>query len=146
NLNTDAVNGVNYNFGELLPAAPAASLSGTVYADANNNGIREVGEVGLGGVTLTLTGTDDLGHDVSLTTTTDSNGFYQCNGLQPGAYTVTEGPALGFEHGLASIGTVNGSPDGDVLDVAQLGNIALDGGNNGINYNFGEIRGISNPT
>ena len=45
------------DFGELLPA----SLSGTVYVDTNNNGIKEAGEAGIGGVTVKLTGTSDAG-------------------------------------------------------------------------------------
>ena len=48
--------GNNNNFGELAPA----SLSGFVYLDANDNGLKEGGEIGLA-ATLTLTGTDDLG-------------------------------------------------------------------------------------
>src|SRR5207248_2319101 len=48
--------GVHYDFGELLPA----SLAGYVYLDANDNGVKEAGETGIAGVTITLTGTSDL--------------------------------------------------------------------------------------
>src|SRR5690606_32381997 len=51
------VNGTEYNFGEL----PEASISGYVYVDANNNGVREAGEAAIGNVSVTLSGTDDLG-------------------------------------------------------------------------------------
>ena len=57
--------GVNYDFGEIL----GARLSGFVYLDTNDNGVKEPGEAPLPAVTVTLTGTDDLGHAVTLTTT-----------------------------------------------------------------------------
>src|SRR5207247_5126754 len=58
------------------PTATTASLSGTVFSDANTNGVQEAGEEGLTGVTITLTGTSTNGTAVSLTTTTDPNGNY----------------------------------------------------------------------
>ena len=52
--------------------AQAASLSGYVYHDANNNGIRETGENGIGGVTIVVTPVQTLdGSTASLTTSTD---------------------------------------------------------------------------
>ncbi len=55
-------NGTNYNFGEL----PPSSLSGFVYDDANNNGVKEASDLPISGVTVTLTGTDDLGAAVNI--------------------------------------------------------------------------------
>src|SRR5262249_20140982 len=83
---TDNGNGVNCNFGELRPS----SLSGSVYDDTNNNGIREGGEAGIGGVTVRLTGIDDLGNTVSLTTVTDGSGSYSFQNLRAGMYQITE--------------------------------------------------------
>jgi len=56
-----ATNGANNNFGELQ----AATIAGSVYLDANDDGIFQVGETPQPGVTLTLTGTDDLGNAVN---------------------------------------------------------------------------------
>src|SRR5207253_2583201 len=47
------VHGINYKFGEILPAA----VKGYVYYDANNDGVKQGNELGIGGVTVTLTGT-----------------------------------------------------------------------------------------
>src|SRR5262249_25398324 len=47
---------------------PPASLSGYVYADDNNDGVKQTNEIGFVGVLVTLSGTDDLGHSVLLTT------------------------------------------------------------------------------
>src|SRR5207302_474856 len=78
--------GANNNFGELKPA----SLSGFVYVDANKNGAKDSGEAGIGQVTVTLGGVDDLGNAVSLTQSTQANGSYSFTGLRPGTYTITE--------------------------------------------------------
>ena len=93
-----------YNFGELRPA----SLAGTVYNDSQGDGTLEPGEPGIAGVTLTLTGTDDLGAPVNRTTTTDANGTYQFLSLRPGTYTITETqPPLIFD-GDETIGSAGG--------------------------------------
>ena len=78
---------VDYYFGA---AQTPASKSGYVYVDANDDGIKESGEAGIKGVKIILTGTNDLGQSVRVTTTTDANGYYIFTGLRPGTYTVTE--------------------------------------------------------
>ena len=52
-----------------LTVIPPASLSGIVFEDFNDDGQVDFGEKGIAGVTITLTGTDDLGHAVSLSQT-----------------------------------------------------------------------------
>jgi uncharacterized repeat protein (TIGR01451 family) len=76
----------NYNFGEL----PAASISGAVYNDTNNNGQRDPGEGGFANQSITLTGTDDLGNAVNLTLTTAADGSFIFGSLRPGTYTLTQ--------------------------------------------------------
>ncbi len=121
----------NNDFGKLLPA----SLSGFVYVDANNNGIREAGEAPIAGVTVKLDGTDDQGHVVGLGTTTDGNGFYHFDGLRPGSYALSEYQPAGYLDGKDTIGSQGGSVAGN--DV--FGPIALAMGINGTNNNFGEL-------
>ncbi len=57
-----------------------------VFHDLNANGIREGGDLGIGGVTVNLYASD--GTTLLLTTTTDSNGYYLFEDLIPADYVV----------------------------------------------------------
>jgi fimbrial isopeptide formation D2 family protein/uncharacterized repeat protein (TIGR01451 family) len=120
---------LNNNFGELRPA----SLSGRVYRDDNNNGIPDTGEPGIGGVTITLTGTDDLGNPVNLTATTTVTGYYRFDNLRPGTYTVSETQPAAYNDGIDRVGTAGG-----ILSNDQISDIVLGAGINAVNYDFGE--------
>ncbi|MEO6061155.1 MAG: SdrD B-like domain-containing protein [Thermoflexales bacterium] len=82
--------GVNYNFADL----PVSRIRGTVYQDLNANGAYDSAnqpyETGIRYVTVTLTGTDDVGASVSLTRITDISGIFDFNTLRPGLYTLAE--------------------------------------------------------
>src|SRR5262249_5396012 len=81
------VDGTDNNFGALAPS----SLAVFVYVDDNRNGVFDpASESGIFGVTITLTGVDDLGNAVSVTTTTDIDGSYSFVGLRPGTYSLHE--------------------------------------------------------
>jgi hypothetical protein len=116
----------------------SASISGFVYNDANTDGLFDMGDSGLSGVTITLTGTDSQGHSVNMTAVTDINGFYQFTGLLAGTYTLTESFVPGFVHDPSNPGTVNGNPDGG-SGIGQITGIVLNAGDNGVNYDFGEV-------
>ncbi|MEX2119934.1 MAG: SdrD B-like domain-containing protein [Pirellulales bacterium] len=122
-------NGVNNNFGELLPA----SLAGVVYVDLNNDGIF-LGEPPIEGVTVTLTGIDDLGNAVNTSTTTDATGAYGFANLRPGTYEITETQPAAFLDGQDTVGTPGGSTTNDMFAEILLP-AGFDGGNN----NFGEL-------
>ncbi len=126
--------GVNYNFGELAPA----QLSGYVYVDADDDGIKEAGEAGLAGVTVTLSGTNDLGTIVPITVTTGADGSYRFGNLRPGTYTVTEAQPAGYTTTGNSVGTVGGQYDGRVVGDT-IDQIVLGGAAAGVEYNFGEL-------
>ncbi len=117
-----------YDFGEL-----AGSFSGSVYIDTNNDGIQDIGELPIAGVTITLTGTDDLGNPISLTTTTDINGDYSFSGLRPGTYTLTETQPPIYIDGIVSAGSLGGTVGTNVIS-----NITLASGEDGSDYNFAE--------
>jgi hypothetical protein len=123
------VNGVNNNFGELQPA----SLSGFVFFDINDNGARE-NEPGVSGTTITLTGTDDRGALVALTTAAAVDGSFAFNNLRPGIYTITRTQPGGWLPGKNAIGT-----QGGVVGADQFSNIPLASGQSGTNNNFGEL-------
>lgn len=115
-----------------------AKVSGFVYIDPNIDGkfITTAGDKPLGGVTITISGTDVGGNKVATRTTkTDATGFYQFTELPPGTYTITETQPGGIlVDGIDSIGSLGGTtPANDKLTVTLLPN------DNGQNYNFGEI-------
>jgi hypothetical protein len=122
--------GVNYNFAELLPT----SLSGFVYVDSNDNGVKDSGEAGVSGATVTLTGANDQGTTINQTQTTAGDGSYSFQGLRPGTYTVTLSQPAGYFQGKDAVGSAGGNAGNN-----QLSNVALSSGVNAVNYNFGEL-------
>jgi hypothetical protein len=119
-----------------LTALAPASLSGLVFDDFNGDGQVDFGENGISGVSITLTGTDDLGRSVSLSQTTDGDGAYVFANLRPGSYYLTKAsqPA-GYTPGLDSVGTAGGSLSSTGTDQFF---IQLAAGVNGLNYNYAE--------
>lgn len=127
---------VENNFGEV----PAASISGNVYNDSNDDGIRQPEEGGFANVTVELNGTDDLGNPVTLTTTTDANGKYTFDNLRPGTYVVTE-PTQPAEtlNGKTTAGTTGGTGNNPSTTTSEITGIALKPGDKSVDNNFGEI-------
>jgi hypothetical protein len=115
-----------------LPLTPS-SLSGTVFADFNDDGQIDFGEKGIAGVTVTLTGTDDLGDAVSQSQMTDADGAYVFPSLRPGRYRITETQPAAYFSGVDTVGTAGGS-----LATIDQFFVQLDKGVDGLNYNFGE--------
>ena len=82
-----------------------ASLRGTVFEDRNRSGANggslqtDGTELGIRGVTLNLTGTDEFGNAVNATTTSGNDGSYSFTGLppsNPAGYTVTQTQPTGY--------------------------------------------------
>ncbi|MDO4791216.1 MAG: SdrD B-like domain-containing protein [Buchananella hordeovulneris] len=88
--------------GLRLPVGPvnatetaiASSLGNFVWEDRNGNGVQDTAEPGVSGVKVTLTGTDDLGNPVNLSTTTDGDGHYSFPALRASS---PEGYSVKFE-------------------------------------------------
>ena len=120
--------GAGYNFGEQT-----AKIRGSVYQDANGNGIRDPGEVGIAGVTITLTGTDDLGSPVNRTALTDATGNYLFDGLRQGTYAVAETHPVIYLDGLDRVGSAGGVLGNDIITGIVLGP-----GVDAVDYQFGE--------
>ena len=68
-------------------------------------------------------------------TTTDANGFYRFGNLRKGTYSITETQPLTWTDGKDTIGSPGGITNND-----QFSNIALPGGFDGVNNNFGEVK------
>ena len=96
------------------------------------------GEPGIAGVTVTLSGTDDLGNVVNISLITDANGNYQFTNVRPSdaaGYTLSETQPTDYNDGLDQDGSLaNG--DATVNDVVS--SINVDSGDNGTGYDFAE--------
>ncbi len=129
--------GVEYNFGELLPV----SLSGFVYHDRANNGVRDPGDDGLGGVQLQIIPVSTLSVQSAVTVTTNADGYYEATGLSPGEYRIVQSQPAGFQDGWDTAGTVAGQVRGSALNPGdEIREILLHSGEQGVQYNFGEYQ------
>ena len=139
----------NNNFGEL-----GASLAGSVFLDANNDGARAGGDTGISGVSFTLTGNDINGAAVSRSTTSDASGNFSFADLPAagaGGYTVTEQAAqpnapsttTATLNGRTTAGTIASAPAGTATAVATVpsavSSIALTAGAQSVNNLYAEI-------
>jgi uncharacterized repeat protein (TIGR01451 family) len=119
---------IGYDFGYH----GTATLGDRVWEDRNADGIQDGGENGFSGLTVTLTGLDNNGKDVSLTTTTGANGLYNFQNLPPSGpagYTVTittppSGTASTYDYDASTpnISTPNSTATGIVISVGQTQN------------------------
>ena len=120
-----------------------SSLSGFVYLDSNRNGKRDVDqngiplELGLPNVTIHLY-RDGQATPVQ-TVDTGPGGWYHFENLAPGVYTIEQVQPELFLDGEDSLGIVlpGGQPRGQKGNDV-FSNIALNEGEHGIDYNFGE--------
>ena len=89
----------------LGAAAPvfALTLSGTVANDVNGNGVLDLTDAPLGGISVTVA---PAAGGVAATTTTTANGTYSFPGLAANTYTVTLGTAPGLINGTPGSVTV----------------------------------------
>ncbi len=116
-----------------------AAISGYVYEDNDNDGIRDPGEAGIAGVTIQVIPVDTMEVQQLVTVTTDATGYYEATDLAPGLYRVVEVQQPdGYLDGLDTAGTVSGVVSGVSADE-RIENIFLGGGTAGIEYNFGEL-------
>ncbi|MBA4407699.1 hypothetical protein C0389_10520, partial [bacterium] len=85
---TSGFNAINIDFGNKRTLG---SISGTKFNDINGTGDQQIAEPGLLNWTINLTG------PVSVSTTTNSNGYYQFDNLPAGTYTITETNQSGWQ-------------------------------------------------
>ncbi len=138
--------------------APGAySLSGFVYVDSAEDGVKLPGEWGLQNVTLTLTENSSGGAlALTATTTTNAIGQFDFTGLQPGdTCTITETQPSNYRLTMATVGSflsasgANLGPAANDINANALsvllptatGSFAPIGTGvySGVNFNFGEL-------
>jgi uncharacterized repeat protein (TIGR01451 family) len=136
-----------YDFG-----ATGQGLSGSVYLDRNGNGVRDVGETGIPGVTVTLSGVTAGGQDVctvgQCSATTDAAGAYMfanIPGSSAAGYAITEqaqtsAPLSAYADGGEAAGKVNGATRG-VAGQDVITGVVLAAGELGVDNTFGERAG-----
>jgi len=124
----------NNDIAKILPS----SLSGYVYVDLTNSGLRQANDPPVPGTTVTLTGSNDLGTIIPVVLQTNASGLYQFSNLRPGSYTITKTPPPNLLEGKNTLGTLNGVTSGTKGSNDQffvtLGQAAV-----GLEYDYGEL-------
>ena len=119
----------------IAPVSPA-SISGFVYVDTDNDGIKETGEMGIGGVEVILSGSNDLGTITPIAVQTAADGSYNFGDLRPGTYTITQTQPAAYGDGIDTPGTNGATANGN-----DIFNVTLASGQTSAGNNFGEVGG-----
>jgi len=125
-----------------VTAAAVSSISGYVYIDADNDGLRFTADgrpqAAIAGVTIKLLRRNSSGNWVVIaTTTTAADGSYLFTNLPAGTYKIQEVQPAAYLDGKDTLGKVAGQERGTVgQDEFQL---QLGGGEEAVEYNFGEL-------
>jgi hypothetical protein len=132
------------DFGQLSPS----TISGTVFKDHNNDGIKNGSDSGQGGATVeALFTASTFVAPTSWAATTPTNGRFSFNDLYPGEYKLIVSPPAPLLTGKVSTdlgtGCVNGStPDhcpGESVNTQSVTGMSLVGDNSYANALFGEL-------
>jgi hypothetical protein len=120
--------------------AATAVISAVVFGNDNNDGTQDGSEIGIDGVTLSLSGTNDLGTITPISAVTDSNGVYRFTSLRPGNYSVTDDFPAGYLEGLKAKNNavIPASNATDTIDGITLADDQTASGNT-----FGEIPAVT---
>ncbi|MDO4558372.1 MAG: SdrD B-like domain-containing protein, partial [Planctomycetia bacterium] len=131
---------------------PYTSISGYVWADANNDGVWDEGEIAISGATVYLL--DENGERIDgKVATTDESGYYEFTSLEAGVFGLEELLPDGYINGKSVPGVIrdlDGNDTGnDTGSVSVTGTtsfiqlIELTAGSKGVNFDFGEMNPAS---
>lgn len=116
-------------------------ISGVVYFDVDNDGMRDPNEKTIGGAQVLLTGTTFDGSAVGpITAATGGDGVYSFEGLARGTYTVTQLQPEFTIDGAEEVGTLGVDPTVTPVNDVFVINLPRDG--TATDYNFAE-RGLT---
>ncbi|TVQ82235.1 MAG: DUF11 domain-containing protein [Micavibrio sp.] len=142
-LNDDGAGGeVSGSTGNNFAEVVLSGISGTVFRDANNNGIQDGGDTGIAGQLIELL---DASDNVIATDTTDGTGAYSFTGLEPGTYSVRQpNQPAGTSNGITTAGPVAnggtaGTPTGPTTVPSVIASIVLPPNTIAADNNFAEI-------
>ena len=113
-------------------AATTGVISGYVYFDADNDGVRDTGEMGVPGVLITITSTS-TGTNVSRSAITKNDGTYSFTGLPAGTYKIVQSQPMALNDGEEK-----SSSTGATITNDQIANVVLTSTGTVANNNFGE--------
>jgi hypothetical protein len=114
------------------------TIAGFVYVDKNNNGSRDTGELGIGGVRIDLTGVDFDGNPVAPPPVfTNADGSYRFENLLAGTYIVREIHPTILLDGIDTIGSPAAVHVGPLVNDQFI--IELPGNTDALDFNFGEL-------
>ena len=120
-----------------------SDVSGYVYFDFNNDGIKNPGEWGIGGVRMTLGGTDVQGNPVNLAAWTDETGFYKFSNVMPcqtgTTYLLSQQQPASMIDGKETLGDQGGTMAGNDQMRIYLPLFGYAGGILGMHNNFAEL-------
>ncbi|MCR5358707.1 MAG: hypothetical protein K6E55_02340 [Thermoguttaceae bacterium] len=137
--------GVHYDFGETI----LGSISGFVYQDRNDSGVKDAKDAPIAGVTIELYKWNGSDYEYVKSVKTDADGYYIFDNLDINEeYAVHEVQPAEYENRSNNIGYVDGAQTGVLVTDSAKGDdervfekIALSWkGNTGVQYNFGEIK------
>lgn len=114
--------------GIVLQNTANSSLGDRVWNDANQNGIQDPNETGVGGVNVDLY--DASGTTIIGSTTTDALGNYQFSDLAPGCYVVGFALPAGYTRTTAGAGTDSSKNSDANVGTGMTGQICLSAGQN----------------
>ncbi|MCB9388205.1 MAG: hypothetical protein H6512_01035 [Acidimicrobiia bacterium] len=132
----------------IIPPVEPASLGDVVWHDRDRDGIQNDAEAGLAGITVNLYRIVDGDRVATASMTTDADGRYLFEGLEPGTYCVEFlipevygiSPAdQGADDSADSDGVANGTVviDGDTFVIAKTGNVVLAAGDENMTIDQG---------
>jgi hypothetical protein len=115
-----------------IPDGPG-DVSGLVYFDVNDNGLRDANEPGLPGVQISLSGTDSQSNTVSMTALTGDDGSYVFFGVPDGTYAVNQRQPAAFSDGRETT-----APQPITTENNQYSNVIITTDDPVAAFNFGE--------
>ncbi len=127
-------NNLDVDAGLIYQSPVTGSIGDYVWLDADNNGIQDVGEIGISGITVTLY--DGSGNILAATITSQS-GYYLFDNLDAGTYEVGFTLPVGYVFTTQTTGTVDGS-DADAT-TGRTGTVTLSSGETNLDLDAGIV-------